>query len=88
MIIFLSKLKGDFILRGLTLTGIYCGAVPNVNREGKQNGFVMVVTDGMGNAWRVNTQAIDERAFGDEIELSIRCRAWNGNIYYDGDIIR
>ena len=86
-------MKGVFIdlgYKGLFINGVFVGADENIRiyDQKERLSYSYLVTVG-SNAYKINSDH-DYRgrlAFGDVVTFAIRTRAFNNQVYYNGDLV-
>ena len=86
-------MKGEFIVlgsQGLFINGIFVGADENIRvyDQKERLSYIYLVAVG-SNAYKINSDHDyrDRLAFGDVVTFAIRTRAFNNQVYYNGDLV-
>lgn len=73
---------------GLFLEGIYAGSAERPYKEGKPDGYNVMVVDGKGASWRVKVAAPVPAQFGDSIRIKMEnVNTYKDRIYYSGVVV-
>ena len=77
---------------GIIITGIFCGSKGikkrNFETNVETNKYQYVLVDGV-DTYRITSDYdySGSLAFGDQVSFKVSVNAFNGNIYYKGDLI-